>query len=108
MAPLWRAIHASYNLPFIGAWRSLVAHLLWEQGVVGSNPAAPIIFSVTSVSVTAWSMRSASGLPSLDLVESSGDLIEPCQDHVLTLAQFIGAGDGTIGDEVLGYRSGQY
>ena len=26
---------------FIGAWRSLVAHLLWEQGVAGSNPAAP-------------------------------------------------------------------
>jgi hypothetical protein len=26
----------------IGAWRSLVAHLLWEQGVAGSNPAAPI------------------------------------------------------------------
>ena len=26
-----------------GAWRSLVAHLLWEQGVAGSNPAAPII-----------------------------------------------------------------
>jgi hypothetical protein len=25
-----------------GAWRSLVAHLLWEQGVAGSNPAAPI------------------------------------------------------------------
>ncbi len=24
-----------------GAWRSLVAHLLWEQGVAGSNPAAP-------------------------------------------------------------------
>ena len=29
-----------------GAWRSLVAHLLWEQGVVGSNPAAPIISAV--------------------------------------------------------------
>ena len=25
-----------------GAWRSPVAHLLWEQGVAGSNPAAPI------------------------------------------------------------------
>ena len=25
----------------VGAWRSLVAHLLWEQGAAGSNPAAP-------------------------------------------------------------------
>ena len=24
-----------------GAWRSPVAHLLWEQGVAGSNPVAP-------------------------------------------------------------------
>ena len=29
----------------IGAWRSLVAHLFWEQGVAGSNPAAPTISS---------------------------------------------------------------
>jgi hypothetical protein len=29
------------DLPFVGAWRSLVAHLLWEQGVGGSNPLAP-------------------------------------------------------------------
>ncbi len=27
---------------YFGAWRSPVAHLLWEQGVAGSNPAAPI------------------------------------------------------------------
>ena len=27
---------------YFGAWRSPVAHLLWEQGVPGSNPGAPI------------------------------------------------------------------
>ena len=27
-----------------GAWRSLVARLLWEQEVGGSNPSAPTIF----------------------------------------------------------------
>ncbi len=26
---------------FVGVWRSLVAHLLWEQGVGGSNPSTP-------------------------------------------------------------------
>ena len=25
----------------LGVWRSLVAHLLWEQGVGGSNPSTP-------------------------------------------------------------------
>lgn len=30
-----------YNEVWIGAWRSLVAHLPWAQGVVGSNPSAP-------------------------------------------------------------------
>ena len=29
----YKAIH--------GVWRSLVAHLPWEQGVGGSNPLAP-------------------------------------------------------------------
>ena len=38
-----RAIAAAAStLSFNGAWRSLVAHLLWEQGVAGSNPAAPM------------------------------------------------------------------
>ena len=28
----------------VGVWRSLVAHLLWEQRVAGSNPVTPTIF----------------------------------------------------------------
>lgn len=31
-----------------GAWRSLVARLLWEQEVLGSNPSAPIGFGARS------------------------------------------------------------
>jgi hypothetical protein len=29
---------------FVGAWRSLVAHLHGVQGVAGSNPAVPILY----------------------------------------------------------------
>ena len=29
----------------VGEWRSLVAHLFWEQRVAGSNPVSPTIFS---------------------------------------------------------------
>ena len=31
----------TFSQPFVGAWRSLVARLLWEQEVGGSNPSAP-------------------------------------------------------------------
>jgi hypothetical protein len=28
----------------VGEWRSLVAHLFWEQRVAGSNPVSPTIY----------------------------------------------------------------
>jgi hypothetical protein len=36
------------SLPQIGAWRSLVARLLWEQEVGGSNPLAPTTLRFSS------------------------------------------------------------
>ena len=45
----WRVLASRYRRLAIvssffsfGAWRSPVAHLLWEQGVPGSNPGAPM------------------------------------------------------------------
>ena len=32
---------SGYNLNLVGVWRSLVAHLVWDQGVQGSNPCTP-------------------------------------------------------------------
>ncbi len=43
-----RGFSAAYNMvrrPGVGAWRSLVAHLFWVQGVVSSNLAAPTTIS---------------------------------------------------------------
>ena len=34
---------SSYNNQQGGVWRSLVAHLVWDQGVQGSNPCTPTI-----------------------------------------------------------------
>lgn len=40
-AALAKAGPFAYKTSHHGAWRSMVAHLLWEQGVAGSNPVAP-------------------------------------------------------------------
>ena len=37
----------AYDL--VGVWRSLVAHLVWDQGAGGSNPLTPTILSVNSL-----------------------------------------------------------
>src|SRR6267378_3547891 len=53
-----------------GAWRSLVAHLLWEQDVGGSNPLAPTILGIplgdTPIlqgASSRWRGRASSGRP---------------------------------------------
>ncbi len=43
----------------VGAWRSLVAHLLWEQRVGGSNPSAPTNFPRTGPAQGRRARRSA-------------------------------------------------
>ena len=40
---------ATHNI--FGAWRSPVAHLLWEQGVPGSNPGAPTSLMTTTYGI---------------------------------------------------------
>ena len=39
------SVYTSIPCLRVGTWRSLVAHLLWEQRVAGSNPVVPTIFS---------------------------------------------------------------
>src|SRR5439155_18888119 len=53
-----------------GAWRSLVAHLLWEQDVGGSNPLAPTIVGaplgdtpILQGASNRWRGRASSGRP---------------------------------------------
>ena len=53
-----------------GAWRSLVAHLLWEQGVGGSNPLAPttkIAASSYAIVSAALSLRATNGSAAISL-----------------------------------------
>ena len=54
VAALAKAGPFAYKTSHHGAWRSMVAHLLWEQGVAGSNPVAPTIHKNKRSAVTGW------------------------------------------------------
>ena len=49
------------NMGSVGVQRSLVAHLLWEQGVQGSNPCTPTTFSIVLHTDPAYSAHSSAG-----------------------------------------------
>lgn len=53
-AALAKAGPFAYKTSHHGAWRSMVAHLLWEQGGAGSNPVAPTIHKNKRSAVTGW------------------------------------------------------
>jgi hypothetical protein len=55
----------------VGTWRSLVAHLLWEQGVGGSNPLVPTTRSVGAQAERAGVAQLAEHRPSKPFVAGS-------------------------------------
>jgi AcrR family transcriptional regulator len=82
-----------------GAWRSPVAHLLWEQGVAGSNPAAPIHDHIAPLSrggaVRCSSDPQARGR---DVARSRFDSLDPeRREGILSAAALEFAGRGYAG-----------
>src|SRR3954453_15216036 len=74
-----------------GAWRSLVARVLWEHEVPGSNPGAPTFMSHEEVPVlivggslvglTTAMLLGHHGVPSLSVERHAGSAIHPRAGH---------------------------
>ena len=60
-----------------GAWRSLVAHLLWEQGVGGSNPLAPTIKKIFRFMVALY------------VLKGSSETLSTCMHNMLVLLMHV-------------------
>ena|GEM_PF-406025 len=80
-----------------GAWRSLEAHLLWEQGVGGSNPLAPTIIKNFHIMVTVYILKGESGKRYVGI---TNDLARRLREHRLGKSK----GSQIIGDFTLIYR----
>src|SRR2546423_4891239 len=97
----------------IGGWRSLVAHLVWDQGVGGSNPLAPTtkalrkqakqatqqgwLFCLVTHPITLIQHASHSGLrkilasrAGIPLRITSGENLSPSSSTLAFSASFVG------------------
>ena len=79
--PVGRAIFIN-----IGKWLSLVEHLVWDQGVAGSNPVFPTIYFIRNKNFCFWGLSSAGRAPAL---HAGGQRFDPARLHHFYKIEFI-------------------
>ena len=67
------------EFPAIGVWRSLVAHLLWEQGAGGSNPLTPTTLTRHASGPARFPFSASAGCRCGDVRRDTRPLTEPDQ-----------------------------